>query len=128
VANDRPLNSAQHRAARLLGLGRTAESVAAEVGTSSTSIRRWKRRDDFAALVKQARDDAIDEAPSARSVLESALHATDKSGHPMWKVRLEAARLLLLGNDAEPVEPRVERVFVGPEDGGARPDPRTKVH
>jgi hypothetical protein len=116
----RPLTPSQHQAAQLLGEGRDQTAVAKEVGTTPTSIRRWLKREDFAALVKAAREKRLDENPTARAVCEQALGATNSKGQPAWATRLAAAKLLMLdsadeggGSDAGRL---IERVYVTPED------------
>ncbi len=130
MADGKPLTSTQHRAAALLGQGRTQEETAAECGTTGTTVRRWLKRDDFTAEVKVARDAAIDANPSARSVLESALHANTPRGLPDWRTRLDAAKILFLdsGDEGEGKGQRSTRIFMPPDedDGAARPDPLTK--
>lgn len=114
----KPLTPSQHQAAALLGAGYDQGQAAAEVGTTTTSIRRWLKRDDFAALVKEAREKALDENPTARSVCEQALTATQKNGSPAWQVRLAAAKLLMQESGVVPGDtaPRAERIFMDPED------------
>lgn len=113
----KPLTPAQHQAAALLGAGYDQGQAAAEVGTTTTSIRRWLKRDDFAALVKEAREKALDENPTARSVCEQGLHATNRDGRPNWNIRLAAAKLLMQESGAVPADaaPRAERVYLDPE-------------
>jgi hypothetical protein len=113
----KPLTPAQHQAAALLGAGYDQGQAAAEVGTTTTSIRRWLKRDDFEALVKEAREKALDENPTARSVCEQALTATMKDGRPAWNTRLAAAKLLMQESGAVPADatPRAERIFMDPE-------------
>jgi hypothetical protein len=114
----KPLTPEQHQAAALLGAGYDQGQAAAEVSTTTTSIRRWLKRDDFAALVKEAREKALDENPTARSVCEQALSATTTNGRPAWKIRLDAAKLLMQESGAVPADaaPRAERIFMDPED------------
>jgi hypothetical protein len=115
----RPLKPEQHQAAQLLGEGHDQQATADEVGTTTTSIRRWLKRDDFAALVKEHREKRLEANPTARAVCEQALTATSRTGAPAWGVRLTAAKLLLLGadDDRHPDAGRVvERIYVRPED------------
>ncbi len=114
----KPLTPAQHQAAALLGAGHDQAQTAAEVDTTTTSIRRWLKRDDFAALVKEAREKALDENPTARSVCEQALTATKSNGQPSWPIRLAAAKLLLQDSGSVPGDApaRAERIFMDPED------------
>ncbi len=115
----KPLTPAQHQAAALLGAGYSQAQAADECGTTTTSIRRWLKRGDFEALVKEAREKALDENPTARSVCEQALNATMKDGRPAWRTRLDAAKLLLQSSGDVPADaeaPRAERIFLNPED------------
>lgn len=114
----KPLTPDQHQAAALLGAGYDQAQTAAEVKTTTTSIRRWLKRDDFAALVKEAREKALDDNPTARSVCEQALTATQRNGQPAWNTRLLAAKLLMQESGAVPADapPRAERIFLDPED------------
>lgn len=99
-----PLNEAQKRAASLLGRGWTHKAVAAEVGTSTRSIRRWSDREDFAALVARGREAALAVTPDAKKALKDALLATKADGTPDHKIRVTAARALL-GLDAATADP-----------------------
>lgn len=115
----KPLTPSQHQAAALLGAGYDQAQTASEVGTTTTSIRRWFKRDDFAALVKEAREKTLDENPTARSVCEQALNAVTRDGKPAWNTRLAAAKLLFQDSGSVPADaapPRAERIFLDPED------------
>lgn len=91
----------RERAAGLLGRGETQAAVAAEVGVSHGTIKAWLRDEDFRGAVKLARGKALDEQPTARAVLEAALHARLRDGSPDWTNRVKAASLLM----KEPPEP-----------------------
>jgi hypothetical protein len=118
----RPLKPEQHQAAQLLGEGRDQQATADEVGTTTTTIRRWLKRDDFAALVKAAREKRLDENPTARAVCEQALTATQRNGQPAWNTRLAAAKLLMLdsadesGGGLDGSARLIERIYVDPEE------------
>jgi hypothetical protein len=114
----KPLTPDQHRAADLLGRGFSQAEVAGELTTTTTSIRRWQKRDDFATLVKQAREQALDANPTARSTLEGLLTATTKDGRPANALRLQAAvALLRVSDEGEAKSNRVvERVYIGEDE------------
>jgi hypothetical protein len=61
------LTPSQHQAASLLGAGRTQAEAAEECATTTTSVRRWLKREDFAQLVKDERERVLDANPTARS-------------------------------------------------------------
>jgi|SRR5215211_5865292 len=84
-----------HRAAELLGSGRSRVSVAAELGIDPATISRWRRDADFRQLEQAARERHLDAHPSAHQTLEAALSATDARGLPKWETRVAAARALL---------------------------------
>lgn len=98
----------QHRAAELLARGRTQREVAGELGVHARTVKRWAARPEFQRAVDKARQAVLDAEPTARSVLESALHATKGDGQPDWQIRVQAARALL--NEAPPGETDEERV------------------
>jgi transcriptional regulator with XRE-family HTH domain len=91
----RPLTPQQQRAAALIGRGRSQQEVADEVGVTRRTVTNWTRREDFESLAQRERDDALDEAPTARATLEAALTATTPSGAADWRVRVSAARALV---------------------------------
>lgn len=62
----KPLTDDERRAAAKLGRGATQQAVADELGVSVKTVRRLNGREDFAALVEQARrpaDDTPDPTP-----------------------------------------------------------------
>jgi phage FluMu protein gp41 len=52
----KPLTDDQRRAAELLGQGRTQAEASEQTGISTRNLRRLAERDDFAALIEQARN------------------------------------------------------------------------
>jgi hypothetical protein len=119
----RPLTDDECRAASQLGQGATQQTVADELGVSVKTVRRLTKREDFAALVEEARDDhrpyevAGDGQPTPRGVLEEVLVATNRNGEPNKPLRMQAAiALSKLPDDAASGGPVVERVYVLPSD------------
>lgn len=53
----KPLTDDQRRAAELLGQGRTQADASEETGISTRNLRRLAEREDFAALVEEARSE-----------------------------------------------------------------------
>lgn len=93
----------QQRAADLLGRGATRAQAAAEAGVAPTTVSRWRRDEDFEALVRRSREALLDDRPTVRSTLEAALLATRRDGSPDWNARVQAARILMAAPpDAEP--------------------------
>jgi hypothetical protein len=99
-----PLTPKQQKAADLLGQGWKQKLVASEVGVSTTSIRRWLKREDFRALVTRRAESVLSSAPTARVTLEEALTATKADGTPDYKIRVSAARALI-GADGRAPDP-----------------------
>lgn len=97
----KPLTPKQHKAAGLFGQGWRAKDVAAEVGVSTKTLRRWKQREDFRSLIARSKDAALSDNPTARETLEAALNATHANGSPDWRTRVSAARALV-GADGGP--------------------------
>jgi transposase len=62
----RPLTDDERRAAAKLGRGATQQAVADELGVSVKTVRRLSGREDFAALVEQARSQPPDAADTDR--------------------------------------------------------------
>lgn len=118
----KPLAPKQHQAADMIGAGHTYAEAAAEVGVAARTVRRWTKREDFAAAVKQRRGAELDANPSARATLEAALQATHASGKPDWRTRVSAARALVGSEGDDPEDGKVaERVtYINREalDGG----------
>jgi hypothetical protein len=101
----KPLSPKQHQAADLIGAGHTYTESAGAVGVAPRTVRRWMRREDFRALVKQRRGAELDANPTARATLEAALLAAHSNGKPDWRTRVSAARALIgadSGGDDEP--------------------------
>lgn len=93
------------RAAALLGRGLTKRAVAEEVGVAYGTVKSWAGNAEFQAAVRRERERALNERPTARAVLEAALHARLRDGSPDWTNRVKAAALLL----KEPPEPEEEK-------------------
>lgn len=112
----KPLTARQRQVAQLCGNGSSQTAAAKSVGVSRRSVCAWATREDFQAVVKQARNNLLDTQPNARSVLEAALTATDKSGHPLWRDRINAARALTgLGGGGKPPEPAAQEIVFHPD-------------
>lgn len=108
----RSLTSQQRQAGQLIGNGTSQTDAAKAVGVSRRSVCAWMKRDDFVAVIRQARNVTLDESPNARSVLEAALMATDRQGHPLWRDRINAARALTgLGGGGKPPEPAAQEII-----------------
>jgi transposase len=101
--SEKPLGASQRQAADLLGAGWEQKQVASKLGISTSTVRRWLKREDFAARVLRGREAAMSENPSAKATLEAALNATKSNGDPDWRTRVSAARALI-GADG-PIEP-----------------------
>ena len=85
----------------------TREQAAAEAGVAPRTVSRWRRDEDFEALVRRSREALLDSAPTVRSTLEAALLATRRDGSPDWNARVQAARILMQAPpEAEPDEDR----------------------
>lgn len=121
----RPLSNDERRAAAQLGQGATQQAAADGLGVSVKTVRRLTKREDFAALVEQARSQSTDDGgdqtadgapdkPTPRSVLEEMLVAVQKNGEPAKALRMQAAvALAKLPDDSLDSDERViERVYV----------------
>lgn len=130
LAADSPLTPRQRRAAQMLGEGVQVRDVARQVERHPRSVSKWRKNPEFEELVRQARLRLLEENPTPTATLEAALSATRRDGGPDWQSRITAARALLNGTPAgETPEEQVRetRIYIGGEDdGGARPDPRTR--
>jgi DNA-binding CsgD family transcriptional regulator len=129
VVRRKPLTPTEYRAAEMLGQGATQAAVAAELDTSSTSIRRLLGRDDFKALVEEARvaaaatepgeDDRDDEAEAIfRAGMEATMKTTGLPNHAMRMnalIEREKYRAIRARGEIESSEPVVERVFISPD-------------
>ena len=102
----------------MLGKGATQAAVAEELGTSTTSVRRMLKRDDFKRLISAAREkpDATPGRRTPRQVLEENLNATTKNGDPNINVQMSAAIALERLDDPTSTEPVIERVYITPDD------------
>jgi uncharacterized protein YjcR len=100
----KPLTPKQQKAADLIGQGWKRKLVAAEVGVSPKTLRRWSHREDFRALVTRRTESVLSSAPTARVTLEEALNATKADGTPDYKIRVSAARALI-GADGRAPDP-----------------------
>lgn len=88
----KPLDGRHHRAAAVLGQGGTQAGAAEAAGVSVRRIQELEKRDDFAALVAQARDRESDQEPGALATLRELLGPTGPDGEPRSEeVRLRAA-------------------------------------
>jgi hypothetical protein len=120
------LTAEMHRAASLLGRNWSVKDVAFEIKVSEKTIQRYKKRADFQAAVKEARDRVLDANPTAKSTLESALNATKANGEPDWAIRVKAAQLLLTSADpsaaieSEPDRPAY--IYVPPDEAADASD------
>lgn len=114
----KPLTPEDHRAADMLAKGATQAAVAEELDTSATSIRRLLKRDDFKALVAEARSDrATDPAPdktTPRSVLEEMLLLKNRDRTAPSTIAMQAAVALarLPDESLGSSEPTIERVLL----------------
>lgn len=107
----RALTSQQQQAAQMIGNGSSQVAASVAVGCSRRSVCAWMKRDDFVAVVRQARNNLLDEQPNAHSVLQAALLATDSRGNPLWRERISAARALAgLGSGGKPPEPQAQEI------------------
>lgn len=70
-----------HRAADLLARGWSYDEVGRELGVPRSTVNFWVGQPDFKRLREAARRRQLAEEPTAESVLQSALHATMRSGH-----------------------------------------------
>jgi hypothetical protein len=117
--SEKAITPDQRRAAAMLGAGREAQAVAAELGVTPKTIARWKSLPEVHELIVQHREALLpDGAPSAESVLVQALAATRPNGSPSWGDRIAAAKALLAAPaasaDAQDRARRVERVYLRP--------------
>jgi hypothetical protein len=110
------MDERQLAAARMLGRGRSTETVADTVGRSARTIERWRELPGFAAEVERVR--ANSERPNARGVLLDALSARRDDGVD-WSARLRAAQHLLALEQDGPVEPAAPSsvIYVARDDG-----------
>lgn len=69
-------NEALHRAAILVAMGRTQQSVAEELGVSASTVSRWKKDPVFIATTNSVLRDACDVANNRLRQLTSTALAT----------------------------------------------------
>jgi hypothetical protein len=95
----KPLDERHRSAAALLGQGATQAEAAEAAGVRSRTIQDWLRRDDFAALVREAREREAGSEPGALATLRELLAPTRPDGEPRSDaVRLRAAAELIRAN------------------------------
>lgn len=95
----KPLDERHHHAATLLGQGATQAEAAEAAGVQRRTIQEWAKRDDFAALVREARGREAGSEPGALATLRELLAPTRPDGTPRSDaVRLRAAAELIRAN------------------------------
>jgi hypothetical protein len=95
----KPLDERHHSAAVLLGQGATQAEAAEAAGVRRRTIQDWLRREDFAALVREAREREAGSEPGALATLRELLAPTRPDGTPRSDaVRLRAAAELIRAN------------------------------
>jgi hypothetical protein len=95
----KPLDERHHSAAALLGQGATQAEAAEAAGVRRRTIQDWLKRDDFAALVREARGREADSEPGALATLRELVGPTRPDGTARdERVRLRAAVELIRAN------------------------------
>lgn len=95
----KPLDERHHSAAALLGQGATQAEAAEAAGVRRRTIQDWMKRDDFAALVREARGREAESEPGALATLRELVGPTRPDGTPRdERVRLRAAVELIRAN------------------------------
>jgi len=93
----------QKQAVELVARGFTYKEIGKRLDVSERTVRRWMATPEAKEALARARQ----AEPSVLSILRAALSATTAQGHPDWRARLQAARLLLLPG-VEELEREVE--------------------
>jgi hypothetical protein len=82
----------QQQAARLLGMGRSRNDTAKEIGVNPSSISRWQHDEEFRDAVVRAKMATAADHGRVMAVLTGALSASKPDGSPDWRTRVAAAR------------------------------------